>query len=383
MLMKKLAIVVLAFAAWTFSSANETPDNSGPISPAGELSKSERVDALFPKLVKGKAPGAAVIVIRDGKVVLEKGYGLANLETQKPITPDTAFLLASVTKQFTAMAIMILAERRELNYEDPLGKFFPEFLPFAGEVTVRMLLNHTAGFPEYDELFLDRGLIDKDWPRSSKSPRSAFEPTSKDALKLLADAKTLKFRPGEKYEYSNSGYVILAQIVEKVSGKRFSKFLKDNIFDPLGMNRTVLYDETRPTVSNVATSYALEEGAYRDIDYTPLNYIYGEDNIYTTVQDMARWDQALHTAKLVNEATLKEAFTPGKPRNGTSAYGFGWLIDAEKVFHGGAWVGFTTAIIRFREHRLSVVVLANSTEFKTIRIAREISEIYLSKATAE
>lgn len=381
--MKKLAIVVLAFAAWTSSSANETPHNSGPFSPAGKLSKSERVDALFRKLVKGEAPGAAVIVIQDGKAVLEKGYGLANLETRKPITPDTAFLLASVTKQFTAMAIMILADRRELNYEDPLGKFFPEFLPFAKEVTVRMLLNHTAGFPEYDELFLDRGLIDKDWPRSSKTPRSAFEPTSKDALKLLADAKTLRSPPGEKYEYSNSGYVILAQIVEKVSGERFSKFLKDNIFDPLGMKRTVLYDETRPTVSNVATSYALRQDVYRDIDYTPLNFIYGEDNIYTTVQDMVRWDQALYTTKLVSEAALKEAFTPGKPKNGTSDYGFGWLIDADKVFHAGAWVGFTTAIIRFREHHLSVVLLANSAEFKTSRIAREISEIYLSKANEE
>jgi CubicO group peptidase (beta-lactamase class C family) len=381
--MKKLAIVVLACVAWISSSASENPNNSGPISPAGKLGKSERVDAIFRGLVKGEAPGAAVIVIQDGKAVLEKGYGLANLETRKQITPDTAFLLASVTKQFTAMAIMILAERRELRYDDPLGKFFPEFLPFARDVTVRMLLNHTAGFPEYDRLFWDRGLIDDDWPRSSKSPRSAFEPTSKDALKLLADAKTLSFRPGEKYEYSNSGYVILAQIVEKVSGERFSKFLKENIFDRLGMNRTVLYDETRPGVSNLATSYTLQQDVYRDIDYTPLNFIYGEDNIYTTVHDMARWDQALYTTKLVSEATLKEAFTPGKPRNGTSDYGFGWCIDAGKVFHAGAWVGFTTAIIRFREQHLSVVLLANSTEFKTLRIAREISEIYLSKSTGE
>jgi CubicO group peptidase (beta-lactamase class C family) len=210
-----------------------------------------------------------------------------------------------------------------------------------------------------------------------------FEPTSKDALKLLADAKTLRFPPGEKFEYSNSGYVILAQIVEKVCGERFSKFLKDNIFEPLEMKRTLVYDESRPAVSNVATSYGLRQDVYRDIDYTPLNLIYGEDNIYSTVQDMARWDQGLHTAKLVREATLKEAFTPGKPRNGTSDYGFGWRIDADKVFHGGAWAGFTTAIIRFREPRLSVVVLANSTEFKTIRIAREIGEIYLRESTAE
>ena len=179
--------------------------------------------------------------------------------------------------------------------------------------------------------------------------------------------------------YSNSGYVILAQIVEKVSGERFSTFLKENIFYPLGMNRTVLYDETRPAVSNVATSYTLEKGAFRDIDYTPLNFIYGEDNIYTTVQDMARWAPALSTTKLVSEATLKEAFTPGKPKNGTSDYGFGWVIKADQAYHAGAWVGFTTAIVRFREQHLTVVVLANSTEFKTMRIAREISEVYLKQ----
>jgi CubicO group peptidase (beta-lactamase class C family) len=380
--MKILAVVVLACAAWTSSSAKEPPNSSRPISPAG-IQKSERVDAVFRRLVKRETPGAAVIVIQDGKTVLERGYGLANLETRKPITSDTAFLLASVTKQFTAMAIMILADRGELKYDDPLGKFFPEFLPFAQEVTVRMLLNHTTGFPEYDELFWKRGLIDDDWPRSSKSPRSAFEPTSKDALNLLADAKTLSFRPGEEYEYSNSGYVILAQIVEKVSGQRFSKFLKENIFDPLGMNRSILYDETRPGVRNVATSYALKQGIYRDIDYTPVNFIYGEDNIYTTVQDMARWDLALYTTKLASEATLKEAFTPGKPKSCTSDYGFGWCIAADRVFHGGSWVGFRTAIIRCPKNHLSVVILTNSAEFHPLRLAKEISEIYLSKSTGE
>jgi len=133
----------------------------------------------------------------------------------------------------------------------------------------------------------------------------------------------------------------------------------------------------------IAVLSTMKQDVYQDIDYTPLNFIYGEDNIYTTVQDMARWDQALYTTKLVSKATLKEAFTPGKPKNGTSDYGFGWCIAGEKVFHAGAWVGFATAIIRFREHRLSVVLLANSTEFKTLRIAREISEIYLSKSTGE
>src|SRR6185369_9857389 len=151
-------------------------------------------------------------------------YGLANLENGTRITPETRFLLASVTKQFTAMAIMMLAEQGKLGYDDRVTKFFPEFSPFAGSVTIRQLLNHTAGFPEYEDLFVQKGLVDRDWPRSATTARSSFEPTARDALKLLAAEKQLEFTPGEKWSYSNSGYVILAQIVEKVSGKSFAEY---------------------------------------------------------------------------------------------------------------------------------------------------------------
>ena len=170
--------------------------------------------------------GAAVIVIRNGQVLFEKGYGLANLETRTPIRPDTAFLLASLTKQFTAMAVMMLAERGKIRYEDPLTRFFPHFPLYAQKITVRHLLNHTAGFPEYDDLWIRSGKVDHDWPRSSATRPSTFEPTSRDALNLLAQQKSLDFDPGEKWKYSDSGYVILAQIVEKASGTSFGAFLE-------------------------------------------------------------------------------------------------------------------------------------------------------------
>lgn len=157
----------------------------------------DRVDALLAAWSKDDTPGAAVIVIRDGKVLLKKGYGLASLESRKPIDPDTAFLLGSVTKQFTAMAIMILADQRKLHYEDSLSKFFPEFPPYSRKITIRNLLQHTAGFPEYDNLFVKSGKIDKDWPRSAKSKPSSFEPTSKDALRILSQQKKLRFAPGD------------------------------------------------------------------------------------------------------------------------------------------------------------------------------------------
>ena len=324
-----------------------------------------------------------MIIIKDHQVLLKKGYGLADVEAKKPITPDTAFLLASVTKQFTAMAIMMLAERKKLSYEDPLSKFFPEFPSYAQNITVRKLLNHLAGLTEYDDLFVESGMVDRDWPRSSKSKPSNFEPTSKDALKLLTQQKTLRFSPGEKFEYSNSGYVILAQIVEKVSGNSFAEFLRENIFRPLGMKRSLLNDEVRPSIPNLASSYTFKDHVYREIDYTPLNAIYGEDNIYSTVEDLYKWDQALYTEKLVRASTLREAFTPGRLADGTlTNYGFGWrlgkFLGLDTVSHTGSWLGFNNYYVRFPGERFSVIVLSNSTQFQPVMIANKIARIYLA-----
>jgi CubicO group peptidase (beta-lactamase class C family) len=343
----------------------------------------DRVDALLAPWSKGDAPGAAVLVIKDGQVVVKKGYGLASVEDKQPIEPDTAFLLCSLTKQFTAMAVMILAERGKLRYEDTLSSFFPEFPPYAQSITIRHLLQHTAGFPEYDDLFLASGKIDRFWPRSAKSKPSSFEPTSKDVLRILAEQKELRFAPGEKFEYSNSGYVVLAQVVEKVSGQTFAQFLQQEIFQPLGMKNSRLYDETRPTIPKRATSYKLAaNGVYREIDHAPQNAVYGEDNIYTTVEDLYHWDQALYTEKLVRAATLKEAFTPGKLNNGTATrYGFGWFVDEvlglEALVHGGSWLGFRTYVLRFPDQRFTVVVLSNLAEFQPDAIATGISKIFL------
>jgi CubicO group peptidase (beta-lactamase class C family) len=339
-----------------------------------------RVDTLFSRWDHPDTPGAAVMVIKNGKVLLKKGYGLADLESRTAITANTAFLLASVTKQFTAMAIMILQERKQLSFDDPLSKFFSEFPAYAESITVRHLLNHLAGFPEYDELFVTTGKIDKDWPRSSKSARSEFEPTAKDALRLLEDVKVLRFEPGTKFEYSNSGYVILAQIVEKVSGQRFCAFLKQNIFQPLAMNGSILYDENRPSIPNAALSYKFEKGMYQDISYAPQNAIYGEDNIYTTLDDMFRWDQALYGEKLVRAETLKQAFTPGRLTNRNSIpYGFGWFVDPHRVRHSGSWLGYRTAIARYPDKQFSVIVLSNVADCGVGSIVDKISEIYIEK----
>lgn len=343
---------------------------------------SAQVDVLMAPWTGTGTPGAAVLVVRNGEVVHKKGYGMASLTKRQPIAADTSFLLASVTKQFTAMAIMILAEQGKLRYEDTLASFFPEFPAYANRITVRHLLNHTAGFPEYDDLFEQAGMVRKEDYGLPRKPRpDGFEPTVRDVLKILASQKAPRFAAGDKYEYSNSGYVLLALIVEKVSGQPFAKFLAQRIFEPSGMKQSVLYNETRPLIRNPATSYRKDHDQWLEVNYTPSNFVYGEDNIYTTVEDLFRWDQALEHNKLVKAATFQEALTPGKLNNGSAtSYGFGWnlgeRLGSRANFHSGSWLGFRTGIMRVPEKRLTVVVLSNSAEFRVGATVDQIVEMY-------
>jgi CubicO group peptidase (beta-lactamase class C family) len=344
---------------------------------------SQPVDALMAPWTGTGTPGAAVLVVRNGRVMLSKGYGMASLAERRPITPGTSFLLASVTKQFTAMAIMLLSQAGKLSYEDTLASFFPEFPAYARKITVRNLLNHTAGLPEYDTLLVNSGLVHRsDYGIPGKPRADAFEPTVHDVLKLLAAEKTPRFTAGEKYEYSNSGYVLLALIVEKVSGQRFATFLKERIFEPCGMKDSQLYDETRPFIRNRATSYRKENGRFIEVNYSPSNLVYGEDNIYTTLEDLYRWDQALENNKLVTAATFQAAITPGKLNDGSAtSYGFGWNIGeragAAAQFHGGAWLGYRTAIMRIPARRLTIIVLSNFADFRPGEMADQILKSYL------
>ena len=266
-----------------------------------------RIDSVAAPWSTGRTPGIAVLVWRNGVVEFAKGYGLASVENRVPITPDTRFLLGSVSKQFTATAIMILADRGKLSYDDPLSKFFPSFPAYADSITVRHLLNHLGGLPEYEKLFVEKGLVDKNWPRSIKTRPSRFEPTAHDALALLERVPAPDFAPGSRFVYSNSNYVVLAQIVEKVSGQPFRVFVSENIFRPLGMSQSVLYDETRPVIPGRASSYRRAGVRFEEIDYTPFNTIYGEDNVVTNLNDLGKWIGAVERPALVRPETQELA----------------------------------------------------------------------------
>lgn len=345
---------------------------------------SARIDALFaPWSAAHGMPGAAVRVTSYGDVIHAGDYGLADIGHQRRIAGNTAFLLASLTKQFTAMAVMILVESGAVTYDQRLSEFLPGFPGYAREVTIRNLLQHRSGLQEFEDLFIRAKKISprtdsKDgWPRSASLPPSPYEPTTQQTVEFLEQYQP-KFPPGEQKEYSNSGYVVLARIIEILSGQSFPDFVKQRIFDPLGMDQSSVPVTQWRAVPHRATSYSWRSGAYADIDYTPLNNIYGEDGIYTTAEDMVRWDQALYTATLVKQSTLEEAFRPGKLNDGEPIdTGFGWFIGPEYADHEGGWLGFRTYIRRYRSRRLGIIVLANCVELNAAAMGNDIADILL------
>ncbi len=337
---------------------------------ASDLTESSRkVDALFAPLSEGVQPGAAVMVIRDGQIVHQAGYGYANLEQQTPITAESAFRLASVSKQFTAMAVMVLAEDDSLSYDDPVSRYLPALVPYDG-VTIRQMLTHTSGLPEYYDV------IDS----------SVGMPSNADALALLGKIAEPAFAPGERYEYSNPAYDMLAPLVESASGKDFATFMRERVFSPAGMQGSFIFDHTEPAIPHRVTGYEPDGAGFKLNDYDPLNHIVGSGGMYATLDDFFKWDQALYTESLVSRAALDEAFTPARLNNGElTDYGFGWRIEDYKgqrrIRHGGSWVGFRTHIARHPDIGLSIVILSNRADFDPESYVDPITELYFPVAS--
>jgi CubicO group peptidase (beta-lactamase class C family) len=328
---------------------------------------SAQVDIMFEPFTEGVRPGAAVMVIRNGEIVHSAGYGYANLEEKIPIEADSIFRLGSVSKQFTAMAIMVLAERGKLAYDDPVSRYVPELERF-GDITVRHLLTHTSGLPDYYDD------IEVSGPR----------PSNADVMKFLSGWGESEFTPGARHEYSNPGYEALTQVVVAASGQSFASFMRENVFKPAGMQDSLIHDHTEPVVPRRVLGYSQNEaGDGFDLnDDDPLNGITGSGSQFSPLDDFFHWDQALYGEALVRQATLKEGFTRGKTSDGAEFdYGFGWRLDSyrgqRRIAHGGSWVGFRTAISRYPDIGLTVVVLMNFAEAEPGELSDRIADIYL------
>jgi len=300
----------------------------------------------------------SVLIAKDGKIILCKGYGMANYEHGVPNTPQTKFRLGSITKQFTAMAIMQLQEKGLLNINDTVYKYIPDY-PNGDKITIHHLLTHTAGIPNV--------------ARFPKYKKKKIKPHTSEELVARFKDEPLDFEPGEKHRYSNSGYMLLGYIIEKASGKTYEDFLKENIFAPLGMHNSG-YDKAGPIIKNRASGY--EWGDYDKLEnasYIHMSFSAGAGALYATLGDLYLWDQALYTEKLCTKELLEKAFTSIKGYN----YGYGWRIkeqDRRKlVFHPGAIDGFSNFIGRYINDRVSIILLNNIGHVSARKIAETLA----------
>ena len=332
------------------------------------LSRSESIDGIMHRYASPNAPGASVLVLRNDSVLFKRSYGIADVTSGQSITPRTNFRLASVTKQFTAMSILLLSEHNRLSLGDSITRFFPDFPAYGHGITVRHLLNHTSGLVDYESLMPDTQTV---------------QVHDADCLRLMNDVDSLYFPAGTRYAYSNSGYALLALIAEKVSGKRFAEFLKSAIFDPVGMSTTVAFEEGISTVPNRAYGHSFVEGAWIRTDQSSTSAVLGDGGIYSNVEELALWVSALWNYRLISRSTQRMAWSDGRLTDGmTIDYGMGWHTETYREIrhphHGGSTRGFRNHILLFPDQKLMVVVLTNRNQGSPESEAKKIADLFLA-----
>ena len=321
----------------------------------------DQIDVLMKKY-DGSVPGASLLVVKDGTPVVRRSWGMSDLEAQVRATPETNYRLASVTKQFTAAAILLLREDKKLSLDDRVRHWLPSLPPALDSVTIQHLLTHTSGIIDYEDLI----------------PKGATEQVhDADVLLMLESQDSTYFKPGSKYQYSNSGYSLLSLIVERASGKRFASFLHDRVFAPLGMNNTVAYENGISTVTNRAFGYTMRNGTWTRKDQSLTSAVLGDGGIYSSIDDMAKWDAALYDSRLLSDESRRLAFTPHTDTDKPDVkYGFGWRITGETLWHSGETSGFRNVIVRYPSKHLTVVMLTNRDDPPPYETALAIAKLF-------
>jgi CubicO group peptidase (beta-lactamase class C family) len=332
------------------------------------------VDAMVAGVVRGESPGAAVLVSMDGKTLFEKAYGYASLEQRVPVTPQTKFRIGSITKQFTAAAILRLQEQGKLSVDDPLAKFVADY-PRGGEVRLRHLLTHTSGIHSYT--------AKPDFLETVSVPIKSVE----DHIRSFQN-DPYDFSPGARWEYSNSGYFLLGHIVERVSGESYADFLRKEFFEPLGMKDTGVY-RNGVVLAHEATGYAQNGTKVEKATDWEMSRAGAAGALYSTVEDLARWNEALFAGRVLTKASTDAAWTAvttvAAPQATDAGYGFGWGVGRfrglREIQHGGGLQGFLSQLSRFPDRNLTIVVLANAAPpvpgLEPGTLARDIAEVYL------
>jgi len=383
----RLILAIVAVLSTVIAAKAQAPS---PESPLGK-----QIDEIFSRATSPAEPGLAVLVRQKGKPVFERGYGVRDLRSKAAIDARTNFRLASFTKQFTAMAIMLLVHDGKLRYDQTLTEIFPDFPTYGSAITIRNLLNHTSGLLDYEDLM--------DALEKTKGPTWTAEKQIQDdeVLELLKKEKNGKFPPGTSWSYSNSGYVVLGTIVAKVSGKTYAEFLRERIFAPLKMDYTIVFQRGKNEIVNRAFGHSKENSALKETDQSSTSATLGDGGIYSNLEDLAKWDDALRTRILLSEKEFQPALIPVKLNDGSEphwpkeanednlhpgkpvSYGFGWFLDPyqgrQRMWHTGSTIGFRTVIERFTEAGgLTVIVLCNRTDLDPEKLSLQVADLFFS-----
>jgi CubicO group peptidase (beta-lactamase class C family) len=318
-----------------------------------------RMEQVVQSYVANKTFMGSVLVVRDKTVLLEKGYGSADLEWDIPNSPTTKFRLGSITKQFTATSILLLEERGKLSIDDPVKKYMPDAPAAWDKVTIYNLLTHTSGIPSFTG-----------FPDYEATERTATTP---EQLVARFRDKPLEFQPGEKFEYDNSGYVLLGYLIEKISGQTYAQFVQDNIFTPLGMKDSG-YDSNTAIIMHRASGYSKGKEGIENAGYVHMTIPFAAGSLYSTVEDLVRWEQGLFGGKVLSAASLQKMTTPFK-----SDYAFGLAVSTEKgrkaIEHGGGIEGFNTHLAYYPDDKLIVLVLGNLSGSAPGDIAHKLAAV--------
>lgn len=329
---------------------------------AHAATREETIDAWM-RDYTGQVPGASVLVLEGGDAVFQRSYGLADLEAGVTSSPTTNYRLASVSKQFTAASVLLLVEDGVLTLDDRVRRWLPT-LPVAAEaITLRHLLSHTSGLVDYEDLL---------------PPDQARQIHDADVLRLLEREERLYFPAGSDYRYSNSGYALLALVVERASGQRFAAFLQARIFSPLGMTATLAREDEGPPVTDRAFGYTLVGDRWERTDQSTTSAVLGDGGIYSSITDLAKWDAAWYDDRLLSAPSraLAVQASTATPEPDVAHYGFGWRLQGRMQWHSGESIGFRNVLLRFPAQRLTVIVLSNRDAPEPYRLARQIAALW-------
>jgi len=343
----------------------------GNIEMAANAALTKEIDRIMGEFVSCDGPGIVVLVGRDDRVLVRKGYGLANVDAGEPLVPGSRFIIGSVTKQFVGMCIMLLKDKALLKYDEPIGRFFPGFPAWTSKVTIKNLLQHTSGIPEY--------LTSEFWKEANNRH---LDPNQEDVISRISSFDRLEFEPGTNWHYSNSNYVLLGSIIEQVSEQSFADFMEENIFEPLGMKDSIV-GKTAKVYERMANGYEYRgKGNFVKAPYNQAVLGWADGNIISTVDDLFTWAQALYCDKLLSLEALSQAFVPWSAiRADYTRYGFGQIIGERRgvreIHHSGSTLGYNALLTRFTDEKLAIVVLSNAAGIGLDKVLGRICQAML------